>query len=235
MTPPPDQHRALGQLAWLFDIDGTLLTTDGASREAFSAAVRDCFGVEHDLRDVPFAGRTEPLILADVLMAIGRRMESSAEQRAFWDRVIANMERLLGPTRGRLLPGVVEALDALDGRAVGLLTGNMTAMAQVKLARFGIRERFHFGSFGEEATDRNALACLAVKRVEERYGIPAAHCIVIGDTEHDVACARAAGARAVAVGTGQRRMDVLEAAAPDLLIADLTRFDDVLRWAASLD
>ncbi len=224
-------------LAWLFDIDGTLLTTNGASREAFSASVRECFGVENDLRSVPFAGRTEPLILADVLAAIGRTTDAE-EERRFWAAVIAHMERLLGNTRGRLLPGVLEALDALDERpewAVGLLTGNMTAMARVKLARFGIGQRFRFGSFGEEAADRNALACLAVERVREQYGIPAGRCIVIGDTEHDVACARAAGAKAVAVGTGRRKLEELAASAPDLLIDDLTRFDDVIRWAGALD
>ena len=74
-----------------------------------------------------------------------------------------------------------------------------------------------------------------MERVREQYGIPAGRCIVIGDTEHDVACARAAGAKAVAVGTGRRKLEELAASAPDLLIDDLTRFDDVIRWAGALD
>ena len=54
---------APARLAWLFDVDGTLLLTEGAAREAFACAVRDHLGVADDLQDIGFAGRIEPLIL----------------------------------------------------------------------------------------------------------------------------------------------------------------------------
>jgi phosphoglycolate phosphatase-like HAD superfamily hydrolase len=225
------------RLAWLFDVDGTLLLTEGAAREAFARTVREVLGVDDDLRDIAFAGRTEPLILGDILAAHGRTLSCEDEAR-FWNVVFGHMRRLLGPNRGRLLPGVLPLLDAIAREPawiLGLLTGNMTEMAAIKLQRFGIAGHFSFGAYGEMAEDRNALACLAVERVTRAFGLPAERCIVVGDTEHDVACARAAGAHVVAVATGSRRRDELEAHAPDLVLADLSDAGALLEWARDIE
>src|SRR5262245_18272858 len=138
------------------------------------------------------------------------------------------------PPRGRLLPGVAQLLHTIAREpswVSGLLTGNMTEMARIKLDRFGIRDRFAFGAFGEEAEDRDALARVAVERVARSYGVPPGRCIVVGDTEHDIACARAAGAHVVAVASGQRERAVLEAHRPDLLLDDLADHAQLIAWA----
>ena len=221
------------RLAWLFDVDGTLLTTEGAAREAIAVAVRETLGVADPLGDIPFAGRTEPLILKDILDKHGAEFRDGDEAR-FWNRVFDAMRGAFRPPRGRLLPGVEPLLDRIGEErdwVAGLLTGNMTEMARIKLERFGIRGRFAFGAFGEEADDRNALARVAVERVGRRYGVPPARCVVVGDTEHDVACARAAGALAVAVATGERSRAVLEENAPDLLLDDLADPAPLIEWA----
>jgi len=226
MSRPP-------RLAWLFDMDGTLLTTEGAAREAFALAVRQSLGVDDALDDIAFAGRTEPLILKDILAKHGVRFADGEEAR-FWDRVFEAMRGAFRPPRGRLLPGVEALLDEIGAErdwVTGLLTGNMTEMARIKLDRFGIRERFAFGAFGEEAPDRNALARVAVERVGRRYGLPPSHCVVVGDTEHDIACARAAGALVVAVATGVRSRAELEAHEPDLLLRDLANHEALIAWA----
>jgi phosphoglycolate phosphatase-like HAD superfamily hydrolase len=223
----------LPRLAWLFDVDGTLLTTEGAARESFARAVRECLGVADDLADIAFAGRTEPLILKDILGKHGVRFADGEEAR-FWDRVFEVMRAAFRPPRGRLLPGVEPLLDRIEAEprwVSGLLTGNMTQMARIKLERFGIRERFAFGAFGEEAPDRDALARVAVERVARRYGVPPGRCVVVGDTEHDIACARAAGARVVAVATGSRPRALLEARAPDLMLDDLVDHGALMEWA----
>jgi len=212
------------RLVWLFDVDGTLLLTDGAAREAFAHAVFERLGVRDDLKGVAFAGRTDPLILADILARHGRTL-SDGELPQFWRAACERMVDLLTPGRGHLLPGVPELLSAVAGEkdwVPALLTGNTTGMARLKLKHFGIYDRFAYGAFGEEAADRNALARVAVARARERYGVPPERCIVVGDTEHDIACARAAGAHVVAVATGQRERAVLAAHAPDLLLDDLT-------------
>lgn len=230
-------HGAARGVAWLFDVDGTLLTTEGAATEAFSGAVADAFGIHDDLDGVAFAGRIEPQILADILARHGIELDHDGEAR-FWNAVFDRARRLLVPPRGRLMPGVPRIVDRVSERphwVAGLLTGNMTQMAAIKLKRFGIERCFAFGAFGEMAESRDALARLAVQRIESGYGIPAAHCIVIGDTEHDIACARAAGAWAVAVATGSRPRETLAAHGPDLLLADLTDPAPLLELAGRIE
>lgn len=227
----------LPTLVWLFDIDGTLLLTEGAGREAMAAAVKERYGVADDLRSIAFAGRTDPLIVTDIATKHGLPLDDPAENAAFWPLVHAHMRRVMDPPRGGLLPGVPALLDAVDAEPSwlsALLTGNQVEMAHIKLGAFGVRERFAFGAFGDEAVDRNALAILAVERAWELTGLPANRCIVVGDTEHDIACARAAGAHAVAVATGGSSRDVLAAHAPDLLLDSLADPARLLAWARTL-
>ena len=224
------------RLAWLFDVDGTLLLTGGAAREAFACAVSDHLGVGDDLQDIGFSGRIEPLILRDILRKHGRSFDSAEEAR-FWDSVFAHMRRLLRPGRGRLMPGIPQLLDRIAAEpdwVMGLLTGNMTQMARIKLGHFGLDGRFAFGGFGEMAPDRDALARALVRRVGREHGVPAQRCVVVGDTEHDIACARAAGARVIAVATGGTDLSTLAAAEPDLLLDDLQEADAIMRWAGAI-
>jgi len=224
------------RLVWLFDVDGTLLLTEGASREAFSWAVREHLGVEDDLESIRFDGRTEPVILADILAAHGARM-TTAEEAEFWPTVFERMQTLLVKPRGYLLTGIPELLESIDREpdwVLGLLTGNMTGMAGIKLDRFGIRERFAFGAFGEEAEDRDGLARIAVARAAERYGVPPHRCVVVGDTENDITCARAAGARVVAVATGRHKLADLAPHAPDLLLESVADPTPLLKWARKI-
>jgi phosphoglycolate phosphatase-like HAD superfamily hydrolase len=225
------------RLAWLFDIDGTLLVTEGASREAFSRALAERYGIEDNLKDIRFDGRTEPLIVADVLAKHGLEFQDGDEGR-FWNAVFSHMREILVPPRGRLLPGAAELLYHVASDpawVMGLLTGNMTEMARIKLSRFGLEDHFAFGAFGEQAPDRDALARGAVAHVRREYGLSPERCVVIGDTEHDVSCARSAGARVAAVATGTRTRAELEALAPDLVLDALEPAGPLLTWARSLE
>ncbi|MBI1798987.1 MAG: HAD hydrolase-like protein [Candidatus Eisenbacteria bacterium] len=229
MTPTP-------HLAWLFDIDGTLLLTEGASRQAFTLALSERCGIDDDLKAIRFDGRTEPLILADIL-AHHHLTFGDGDEARFWNAVFVHMRTLLVPPRGHLLPGVPEVIERVAAEpawVMGLLTGNMTEMASIKLARFGLADRFRFGVFGEQASDRNALARLVVAQVARDFDLPPERCVVVGDTEHDVACARAAGAHAVAVATGSCSRAVLEAEKPDLLLDDLSDVGPLIEWARGL-
>ena len=224
------------ELVWLFDVDGTLILTDGAAREAFADSLESVSGIRDDLDGIPFGGRTDPLILADILARHALVLDETARQR-FWTLAYARMSELLVPGRGRVLPGVERVLDRVAAEPAwvpALLTGNNAEMARIKLAHFGLDQRFAFGAFGDEAPNRDRLAQVAVARAEERHRVGARGCIVIGDTEHDISCARAAGAWAVAVATGTRRLHELAAHAPDLALEDLQDADALIDWARGL-
>jgi phosphoglycolate phosphatase-like HAD superfamily hydrolase len=176
------------------------------------------------------------LIVDDILTRHGVAF-TDGERSAFWDATTVHMRRLMDPPRGGLLAGARELLDEMASVSVwtrALLTGNVTSMAHVKLESFGIRDRFAWGAFGEEGPDRDAIARLAVARAAQRHGVPPERCIVVGDTEHDVACARAAGAKAVAVASGSHTRERLAAFAPDLLLDDLRDGTSLLAWAREL-
>lgn len=224
-------------LVWLFDVDGTLLLTEGAGRRAIAAALHERYGIEDDLKHIPMAGRTDPLIVADALRVHAIELDGDGEHTALWGAILSHMRRLMTPPPGGLLPGVAGVLDAVGahpGWVSALLTGNVREMARLKLGAFGVYERFAFGAFGDEAPDRNALAILAAGRAAERYGVAPERCVVVGDTEHDIACARAAGAKVVAVATGGRSREELAAHAPDLLLDDLRDAAALVAWARGL-
>lgn len=226
--PEPETPR----IAWLFNIDGTLLSTGGTSTESFLYALKVMRGIEPDLSGLSLAGRLDPLILADLLERCGIRFEDGQTER-FWELVYARASELLVPPRGRLMPGIPDVIDAVQAAAparVGLLTGNMAPMAGIKLRRFGIADRFAFGAYGDMAESRDELARIMVARLGHEHGIPRERCIVVGDTEHDIACARAAGARVVSVATGARRRDMLARHSPDLLLDDLSDPAPLLDW-----
>jgi len=131
-----------------------------------------------------------------------------------------------------VLPGIASLLDALEPHPqtfLGLLTGNFADAAEVKLAHFDLWRYFRCGAFGEDAHDRNHLVPVALDRARGR-GLPdhvdAGQTVVIGDTPRDIACARAHGARVVAVATGEYSVEALEDA--DVVFADFSDTQAVL-------
>ena len=215
----------------LFDIDGTLLASGGAGIQALEIAAREAFG-DGGLSGIEVAGRTDSGIARQLLAHHGHAVTPESVA-AFLDRYVAHLARLLPLTAGRLLPGIVALLDALRGRpdvVLALLTGNLARGAELKLMHYGVWHYFEFGAYADDHHDRNALGPFAQARALERHGIdfPPEHIYVLGDTPHDIACARAIGARAVAVATGGCTRAELAGHAPDFLFDDLSDIPAVL-------
>lgn len=212
----------------LFDIDGTLLSAGGAPRRAFRAALVEYFGTEGAASTDRFAGKTDPQILYDLMLAEGFDADHVDERiDGFFAFYLTRLEAELEIETGhRLYPGVEAVVTTLaeDPEVLlGLVTGNIQAGARLKLAHFGLWERFEIGAYGSDDPARNRLPPIAVERAERRTGRRFAghEVVVIGDTPADIACARAAGAMAVAVATGVHGAEELAALDPDLLVDTL--------------
>ncbi|HEY7499496.1 MAG TPA: HAD family hydrolase [Vicinamibacterales bacterium] len=220
----------------LFDIDGTLVLTGGAGLRAMNRACEEIVGRADALAGIPVAGRTDWIILHDTLARIGRDLDRDLFDR-LRERYVGHLrEEIAQPGRGfnGALPGVPDLLEALDSRHdvfLGLLTGNFELGARVKLERFDLWRFFRCGAFGDDAADRNALVPVAMQRAAACGGpaVPASDVIVVGDTPHDVACARAVGATPVAVATGTFSADELRACGAAVVFDTLRDTEDVLR------
>ena len=202
----------------LFDIDGTLLVSGGAGKRALNRAFEALFGAAGAFDGVPVAGRTDPLLLDDAAAGAGLTLDS--EQRArFHDRYCDFLELEIlqpGPRKG-LMPGVEELLTHLEPRpdlCIGLLTGNFARSAQIKLDHFRLSRFFTCGAFGDDAPDRDALVPIAVERACDMG-------VVVGDTPLDVRCAKAAGARSIAVAIGPFDERALSAHGATAVLHDL--------------
>jgi phosphoglycolate phosphatase-like HAD superfamily hydrolase len=214
----------------LFDIDGTLLTTAGAARAAFSRALTEASGRPISPDGYSFSGRTDPQIARDILSSHGVKGEALEaaipEAIRLYLRYFAEIRSI---DKARLLPGVPELLDALASRRdarTALLTGNVEQGARLKLGHFGITGYFDFSlsCFGSDDADRYRLPALALERARRRLGpeIEASQLVLVGDSEHDVLCGRSIGARAIAVCTGWTPVHLLRALRPHALLQDLS-------------
>lgn len=222
-------------MIWLFDIDGTLIHAGGAGSQAMAQALSHEFGVETDLRDIAFAGRTDFAITTDLFLA--HQVEFTSQNvNAFYTAYLQQLPQALATRDGLILPGVIRWLDYLTDQPecfLGLLTGNMKAAAKLKLQHFELWHYFDFGAYGDHHLHRNDVSADAVSAaaVHTRNDVNPQHVWAVGDTPSDIECARSQGAKSIAVATGSHSQEQLMAYEPDVLLADLSD-DSLLRRVA---
>ena len=175
---------------------------------------------------VDLRGRTDTSIMRDLLAHI--RVEATpAEAEKFRNQYLALLPVTLPKGNARVLPGVQAALDAIaahPGLHQGLLTGNLREGARLKLAHVGIWSYFEFGAFADDSSDRNELGPFALRRAKEKTGLdfPPERVWIIGDTPHDIACAKAIGAKSIGVATGSFLPEDLTACGATRVFRDLS-------------
>lgn len=217
----------------LFDIDGTLVRTGGAGKAAMEAGLLAAFAVAELRDEVPYSGRTDTAITRD-LLRVHDIDPTPANQLKLRESYLAHLPNSLTSKGGEICPGVPELLAAVAGKpgvVLGLLTGNVRTGARTKLGHFGLWDHFAFGGFGDEHFERDDVArsALASARVHVGRDVDPTDVWVIGDTPLDVSCARAIGAKAVAVATGWHPVEELAGHNPDLLFSDLSDHSRLLQ------
>jgi phosphoglycolate phosphatase-like HAD superfamily hydrolase len=217
----------------LFDIDGTLVRTGGAGKAAMEAGLQEEFGVAEVRGSVEYSGRTDRAIGRDLLGAHGIE-PSPANQLRLHNAYLARLPGALRTFGGKVCPGIEPLLQQLRPQAgvvLGLLTGNVRSGAKHKLGHFGLWDFFACGGFGDDHLERDDVARMAMTEVRAHLGrdFDTGDVWVIGDTPLDVQCARAVGAKAVAVATGWHPIEELAAHKPDYLFADLSNAEELLR------
>jgi phosphoglycolate phosphatase len=219
----------------LWDVDGTLIRAGPVASEVFGLAVAHVVGRHPGIHGVQMGGKTDPQIAREILATMdvvgdaadghlpGILSRLEAELAAATDLMRAD---------GRVLPGVRELLPRLSGQggvAQSLLTGNTVANAVAKVAAFGLESFLdvEVGAYGSDHHDRRALVPVALERARRLRGWAPPVVWVVGDTPHDLACARAGGVQCLLVATGRVPYEELAAAGADAVVESLADVDAV--------
>ena len=229
----------MASLLVLWDVDYTLVDSDGVGRMLYEIAFREMFG-----REMPqpglMSGRTDRAIALEVLTLAGLP-EPQQLIDAFQAVQAARAAELAEAVRehGIVLPGAGAAIAALaslhePGRQVvqSLLTGNIRPLAEVKLSPLGLLDHLDLdaGAYGDVHEVRAELVHAARHNASRIYGHSFAGeaTVLVGDTPRDIEAALATGARAVGVATGSFTAAQLTAAGAHAALSDLTDTRKVL-------
>jgi len=218
----------------LFDIDGTLLTDRGASREAFGDALQRVYDYDGDLARYDFSGRTDPQIAHMVLGDAGIAPEViEAKFPELWELYLAGLAHNATTDRVLVMPGMRELVAALhvhDDVLLALLTGNIESGARLKLGGAQLNEYFSFGAFGSDSADRTQLPPIAIRRANQQHGLHfnGADVVIIGDSIYDVRCGVPYDATTIAVASGKTPAHVLRAENPRYFFDDASDFKAVM-------
>lgn len=226
--PPSTRNPQPATRVILFDIDGTLITTGGAGKRAFGQACEETLGIPKATDTIQLGGRTDLGIAREILQAHHLQPRPEAIQQTF-EAYLRHLAENLNDGQSRILPGVIKLIEDLkqlpQPPTLALLTGNLARGAQIKLHHLNLWQHFAWGIYGDHHPQRNALAHDALKMAREKIdpALSPAQILIIGDTIRDIQCARAIGARVLAVTTGEATREELTRHHPDLLLDDLTQ------------
>jgi phosphoglycolate phosphatase len=206
-----------------WDIDGTLLTTGKGGVPAWERAVREVIGRDFELSKFRISGLTDYQIAVRTFELLGVTSDEPTV-RAMVQRYEDLLPTYLPTKQGKVFPNVREILDHLQGRPdvrSYLLTGNTRGGARAKLTHYGLWHYFPDGAFAEDTGSRSSIAKRGVELARRAGPIADDRLFVIGDTEHDVTCAAAIGARTIAVLTGGYSREELQAHGPWRVVDEL--------------
>ena len=198
---------------YLFDIDGALLHAHGSGREAFDAVFAAQHGITSASAGISYGGKTDGQLVDEIFTARLGRAATAAEHTAFLDAYLPLLRTQISARGVDVLAGVVETLEWLASRPnvlLGVATGNVRAGAVVKLSAAKLDRWFAFGGYACDSPRRAELVARGIERGRENRDVR--EVVVVGDTIHDIAAARACGATVCAVTTGGYTADKLAAA-----------------------
>ena len=214
------------KIALLFDIDGTLIITDGAGAVSWKRAFDELYGVEADISSYSDTGMTDPVVARRTFLAVIGRDPTPTEFTRLIERRMYYLQESVQESAGyKVLPGVAELLPALikQGYLLGLTTGNLEAAAHIKLHRAHLNHFFSFGGYGSDSSSRTELTKVAMKRARVVSGadIAPSQFLALGDTPSDVMAAHESGIECVGVASHKFSVTQLKAAGADYVLDSL--------------
>ena len=214
----------------LFDIDGTLLRSQGIGKRAMKEALIAVYGTPGSIDTCAVGGRSYRQIVEDALSGTEISQDQITQKWCTYNEEVARiMKKVVQQEPGWIypLPGGIALVDSLAHNPMvilGIITGNSIDPSWIKLEQAGYKvDQFKVNVFGDDAITRSGLVTLARQRAAKLTGksFPGQSTIIVGDTVNDVECARQTNARSIIVLTGYDTHEELKASKPDQLFNDL--------------
>jgi len=218
----------------LFDIDGTLLESGNTlHRLAFSNAFKRVFNVDASIDIIKHTGKTDRQIIIEILKKKG------IEESAVREKIEEIMKEIVDFFEDRVenenfvvLDGVRKLLKYLDDNKIlmGLVTGNLEAVANGKMKRANLDNYFKVGGFGSDDENRANLVKMVIEKAENNFDFKFDNNVfLVGDTPRDILAGKEARVKTIAVATGDYTEDDLSKEKPDFILKDLTQKEEVLK------
>lgn len=215
----------------LFDIDGTLVQGAKCHYQAYIEGVKKFYGMEGYVHSVNAAGKSDKLILREILTLGGLTTEEIQSDfqnclNYMTDYYLKNVQY----ENIHVFDGTVELLEELKRKNVllGLVTGNLEPIAHAKLGRAGLDSYFSFGGFGSDNADRSLMVKKALSIAKNQFGFNGDKIFVVGDTPRDVEAAKAYNLKTIAVATGMYSVKELRDCGADYVIENFKNRDKIL-------
>lgn len=205
----------------LWDIDGTLITSDDTDQYLYEQAVREAVGAVDVRHPVNRHGKTDLQIIQEYLTSVGAPHSAAPLVKQH----LSELSRLAysNPSPARqILPGAQEALQQAEaeGHHNTVLTGNSRERAHLKVTSSGLPQTalcWQHGHYGDRTGRRSDLAHTARAQAERSNRTP----LLVGDTPADAAAAAAAGVPFCGVATGTYSVQELASVPHALVLPDL--------------
>jgi phosphoglycolate phosphatase len=212
----------LGVRVLVFDLDGTLIDSERDLANSVNAT----------LKHMGRAGLPDEQIASYVGQGAPRLIEQALGPGAKPEECRQGLEHFLAYYREHMLehtvtyPGVREALAALEGVAMGVLTNKPVRFSQHIVEGLGLAKYFRF-IYGGNSFETKKPDPAGMQTLLRDFQAEARQAMLVGDSEVDVQTARNAGTWSCGVtyGLGSKR---LTACPPDLLLDSLTELPGYL-------
>jgi pyrophosphatase PpaX len=208
--------------AALFDFDGTLVDTTDLIYQSMRYAAGEVLG-----REI-----SREVLMANVGQPLPRQMELLSAEHA---EALLDSYRLHNEENHDALikefPGVEDSLARLRsaGIKVAVVTSKRRFSVDMALKTFpGLGDVVDQWITMEDTTEHKPRPEPLLKGLELLGNVPREQAAYVGDSPFDIAAAKAAGVKSVAVSWGAFSEDALRAAEPDHLVPDLDAAVDIL-------
>ncbi|KAB2648951.1 MAG: HAD family hydrolase [Verrucomicrobiota bacterium] len=213
----------------LWDIDGTILSSSGSGLKAIRLGLLNHFNINDLIDDIDFSGRTDRWIMRQIFAK--HNIPATEENfSGFIEAYLKALPEQIAVSKITVFPGVKKLLHEgtqKEGIHQGLLTGNLHRGAKIKLGQQDLWKYFPMGAFCDDSEFRNDLVPYGMMRAMEHFKIAfkPSEVWIIGDTPHDIACAKVIGAHVIAVATGHHDVEELSGHNPTATLPDLSNTD----------